>query len=199
MLSQRKDYHGEVAKFAELRWFHRIAKQSKLAEQWKDPHWVGKLKRADEHLLVMRSGIWAVSYSGIENEYGNRHTSCQTEVRHESSVERTQAYTTLHTRCAWDTGAHCRARFEIIWTKEFAEAEVVNSTVDAVPFDPNVRVSEPVEPAAAAGGQPTAMEANTDGQRDVRGNTTHGRAGGAAPQPVVSQARPMDVSLDQRP
>ena len=28
-----KDYHGEVDKFAELSWFYRIAKQSKLAEQ----------------------------------------------------------------------------------------------------------------------------------------------------------------------
>ena len=49
-----KDYHGEVAKFAELRWFHSIAKQSNLAEQWKDAHLVGKLKRADEHLLVIK-------------------------------------------------------------------------------------------------------------------------------------------------
>ena len=35
---------------------HRnIAKTSKLAEQWKDAHRVGKLKRADEHLFVIRS------------------------------------------------------------------------------------------------------------------------------------------------
>ena len=94
----------------------------------------------------------------------------------------------------------------------FAEAEVANRTVDAVPIDPNARVRRPVEPAAAAAGQPAAMEANTDGQRDVRGNTTDGqtstrklvwnavvvRAGGAAPQPDVSQARPMDVSLGQK-
>ena len=71
-----KDYHGEVAKFAELSWFHSIAKQSKLAERWTDAHWVGKFKRADEQLLVtrgltrseqaedklvMKSGIWTVS------------------------------------------------------------------------------------------------------------------------------------------
>ena len=75
-----------------------------------------------------------------------------------------------------------------------------------------MRISEPLEPAAAAGGQPAATEANTNGQRDVRGNTTGGqtstrklvrnpvieRAGGAAPQPDVSQARPTDVSLDQK-
>ena len=72
-----------------------------------------------------------------------------------------------------------------------------------------MRVSESVEPAAAAGGQPAAMEANTDGKRDVRGNTTDGqtsirklvripvveKAGGAVPQPDVSEARLMDVSI----
>ena len=93
----------------------------------------------------------------------------------------------------------------------FAEEEVANRTVDAVPIDPKMRVSEPVEPAAAAGGQPTAIEANTDGQRNVRDNTTDGqtgtrtllrnlvveRAGGAAPRPDVSHSRPMDVSLEQ--
>ena len=69
-----------------------------------------------------------------------------------------------------------------------------------------------LSPRLQAGGQLSAMEANTDGQRDVRGNTTDGhigtkklvrnpvveRAGGAAPQADVSQARPMDVSLDQK-
>ena len=85
-----------------------------------------------------------------------------------------------------------------IWTKELAEgevpiraeAEVANLAVDAVPIDPNVRVSEPVEPAAAAGGQPAAMEVNTDPVVE--------RAGGAAPQPDVSQAQPMEVSREQR-
>ena len=99
------------------------------------------------------------------------------------------------------TGSHssdCRARFEAIWTMELteaevpirAEAEVANRAVDAVPIDPNVRVSEPVEPTAAAGGEPAAMEVNTDPVVE--------RAGGAAPQPDVSQAQPMEVSLEQR-
>ena len=44
---------GEVAKFAELSGFRSITKQSKLAEQWKDAHWVGKLKHVDKHLLVI--------------------------------------------------------------------------------------------------------------------------------------------------
>ena len=41
-------------KFAELSWFCSIAKLSKLAEQWNDAHLVGKLKRDDEHLLIIR-------------------------------------------------------------------------------------------------------------------------------------------------
>ena len=49
-----KNYHGEAVKFAELSWFCSIARQSKLAEQWNDAHLGGKLKRADEHLLVTR-------------------------------------------------------------------------------------------------------------------------------------------------
>ena len=226
-----KDYHGEVAKFAELSWFHRIAKQSKPAEHWKDVHWVGKLKRADEHPLMIRSltrsagagrrqardGKWNL---GSVQPVLNRKRELKTSMEIDTSVAG-QKYitnqplnehrrTTLCTRCAWDTGAHCRARFEIIWTKVFAEAEVAHRIVDAVPIDPNVRVSEPVEPVAAAGGQLAAMEANTDGQRDVRGNTTDGqtntrklvrnpvveRAGGAATQPDVSQASQAPVSLD---
>ena len=111
--------------------------------------------------------------------------------------------TPLCTRCSLGTGSHssdCRARFEAIWTKELAEAEVpirveaevANRAVEAVPIDPSVRVSEPVEPAAtaAAGGQPAAMEVNTDPVVE--------RAGGAAPQPDVSQAQPMEVSREHR-
>ena len=96
-------------------------------------------------------------------------------------------------RCSLVTGSHssdCRARFEVMWTKELdeaegpirADAEVANRAVGAVPLDPNVRVSEPVEPAAAASGQLAAMEVNTDPVVE--------RAGGAAPQPDVSQAQP---------
>ena len=108
--------------------------------------------------------------------------------------------TPLCTRCSLGTGSHssdCRARFESIWTKELAEAEVPtraqevdNRAVDEVPIDPNVRVSEPAGPAAAAGGQPAAMEVSTDPLCE--------RAGGAARQPDVSQAQPMEVSLEQR-
>ena len=98
-------------------------------------------------------------------------------------------------------------RFKSIWTKELAdaevpicvEAEVANRAVDAVPLDPNVRVSEPVEPAAAdaAGGQPVAMEVKTTneqtGTRKLVRNPVVERAGEAAPQP-----QPIEVSLEQR-
>ena len=46
-----KDYHGEVAKFAELSWFRSIAKTSKLEEEQTDAHLVGKMNRANEQLL----------------------------------------------------------------------------------------------------------------------------------------------------
>ena len=48
-----------------------------------------------------------------------------------------------------------------------------------LPIDPNVRDSAAVEPAAAAGGQPAAMEVSTD--------PVVSRACGAAPQPDVSR------------
>ena len=47
--------------------------------------------------------------------------------------------------------------------------------VDAVPIDPNVRVSEPVKPAAAAGGQPAAMEVSIAGRES---SATLGGVGG---------------------
>ena len=138
---------------------------------------------------------------------------CELRVRTELDAPPTrQKYTTkqmldqhgrkpLCTRCLLGTGSHssdCRARLEAIWTKELAEAEVpiraeaevAKRAVDAAPSDPNVRVSEPVEPAAAAGGQPVAMEVNTDPVVEW--------AGGAAPRPDVSPAQPMEVSLEQR-
>ena len=58
-----------------------------------------------------------------------------------------------------------------------------------MPIDPNVRVSEPVEPAAAAGGQPVAMELNTD-QFDERD-------GRASCQLDENQLPTMDVSLER--
>ena len=81
-----------------------------------------------------------------------------------------------------------------------------------VMFDPNVRVTEPVEPAAAAGGQPAAIKATQMGKelleatrrmvrtgtRKLVRNPVVETAGRAAPQPDVSQAQPMDVPLDQK-
>ena len=100
----------------------------------------------------MKSGIL-----GSVNAVLNRIRELKTSTEIDTSVAR-QKYitnqalndhrrTALCTRCAWDTGAQCRARFEIIWSKVIAAGDVANRTVDAVPIDPNVRVSEPVEPA----------------------------------------------------
>ena len=51
-----------------LSWFYIVAKQSKLAEQWKDVHWVGQLKRANEHLLVIRSLTRSVGLEQVEDK-----------------------------------------------------------------------------------------------------------------------------------
>ena len=146
-------YHREVTKFAELVWFRTIAKQSKLAEQWKDAHWVGKLKQVDEHLLVIkgltrsagagrrqtRVEKWNLgSVKAVLNRIQKRKTSTEMD----TSIDR-QKYTMnqalnehrrtpLCTRCARDAGARCRARFENIRTKEFAEKETANHAADVM-------------------------------------------------------------------
>ena len=216
-----KDYHGEVAKFPELVWFRIPAEQPKLAEQWREAHWVGKSERSDEHLLAIRGSTYparAIRKKPRDEQWNLESVKAvlvspwELRVRSEfdASVTR-QKYITnqmldqygrtpLCTRCPLGTGSRssdCRARFESIWTEELAEAEVPiraeaeveHRAVDAVANDPNVRVSEPLEPAAA-GDQLAAMEVNTDPVVE--------RACGASPWPGVSQAQPMDVSLEQR-
>ena len=68
--------------------------------------------------------------------------------------------TPLCTRCALGTGAHsseCRARFEVTWTKELAEAEVASRADDSIPVGPDVKESESLKSTEAAG-QPVEME-----------------------------------------
>ena len=117
------------------------------------------------------------------------------------STSRIKRWTPLCTKCAWCTGAHCRARFEISWTKELAEAETASHAGDSILSSPDVREIESLKSTEATG-QTVAMEVNTtDGQTSTRKlvrNPVVERAGGAAPQSDVSQAQPMDVSLDQQ-
>ena len=75
-----------------------------------------------------------------------------------------------------------------------------------------MRVSEPLESVAAAGGQPAKMEMNTDVKGDIGGNATNDqtgtkklvrnpaveRDGGASCQLDSHQLQPMDVSLDRK-
>ena len=134
-----KNYHGEAVKFAELSWFCSIAKQSKLAEQWNDAHLVGKLKRDDEHLLVIRGltrsaragrrqapsrkgGIWAASKQrGVvlwelkASTTNDTSVARQKYITNEASDEHRRA--PICTRCAWDIRAQCRTRFVIILTR----------------------------------------------------------------------------------
>ena len=126
----------------------------------------------------MNSGIWRVSKAVLVSPWELRlRTEFDAPLTRQKYITNQMldqhGRTPLCTTCSLGRGSHssdCRARFEAIWTKELAEAEVpiraeaevANRAVDAVPIDPNVRGSEPVEPAAAAGGQPAAMEVSTD-------------------------------------
>ena len=155
-----KDYHGEVEKFAELSWFHRIAKQSKLAEQWNDAHLVGKLKRADEHLLVIRSltrsaragrrqarvekrnlgsvkAVWSRLWELKASTVFDTSVARQKYITNQALDEHRR--TPLCTRCAWDTRTHCRTRFEIIWTNESVEGETASHVADNILSSSDVR------------------------------------------------------------
>ena len=134
-----KDCHGEVSKMP-----------STLAEHWKDAHLVGKLKRADEQLLVMR-GLTRSARAGqrqVRDEKWNldsvkavlnRIQECKASTEIDTSVDK-QKYITnqvldeysrtpLCTKCALDTGTHCRARFEItLYSRDVREIESLKST-----------------------------------------------------------------------
>ena len=100
--------------------------------------------------------------------------------------------TPLCTRCALGTEAHtseCRARFEIIWTIELAEAETTSRAADSVPSSADVREIGSLVFTEATG-QPVEMEG-------VSTDQIVERAGGASPQLDEEQVQSMDVSLDQ--
>ena len=120
---------------------------------------------------------------GAASAHRVRCTAHKTEIHHESNVAPAWSNTAVHKMLIWvqDPTGPIVVRDSRPFGQELSEAEVpirveaevANRAVDAVPIDPNVRVSEPVEPAAAAGGQPAVMEVNTD--------PVIQRAGGAAP------------------
>ena len=106
----------------------------------------------------------------MESKYRHRHISCQTKYITNHALDE-HSRSPLCTKFAWDTGAHCRARFEIIWTKELAEAETASHAVDSILSSPDVR----------------EIESLTDDQTSTRKlvrNSVVERAGGAAPQPT---------------
>ena len=49
-----KDDYDEIGRFSGLSLFHNTDKQTKLAEQWKNVHWMVKLTRTEEHLLAIK-------------------------------------------------------------------------------------------------------------------------------------------------
>ena len=161
---------------------------------------VGKLKRADEHLPVIKCLIrsaragrrqgrdekWSLdSVKAVLNSIQEMKAS--TEI--DTSVAR-QKYITnqvldehsrtpLCTRCTWDTGAHCQSRFEIIWTKELAEAETAGHAADSILSSPGAKR------------QTVATE-------EVNTAQIVERDGGASCQLDENQLPTMDGSLDQK-
>ena len=90
--------------------------------------------------------------------------------------------TPLCTRCALGTEAHsseCRARSEIVWTKESAEAESTSRAADNVPSGPDMGETGSLEFTEATR-QPVEME-----------GVVVDRAGGASPQLDEEQVQPM--------
>ena len=83
----------------------------------------------------------------------------------------------------------CRARFEIIWTKEFAETETANHAANSILSSPDVREIESLKSTGATR-QTVAIEVNTS-QMDERD-------GGASWQRDENQLPTMDVSLGQK-
>ena len=115
------------------------------------------LKRADEHLLVIRCWIrsaragrrqardekWNLgSVKAVLNNIQELKASKEIDtpvdkqkyITNQSWDEHSRA--PLCTRCTWNTRALCRSRFEIIWNKELAEAETVNHTADSIRSSP---------------------------------------------------------------
>ena len=95
--------------------------------------------------------------------------------------------TPLCTRCAWDTRAHYRTRFDIIWTTEFAETEAACHVADNILSSPGVREMKSLKSAGAIG--QTVAGVNTDQIVE--------RDGGASCQLDQNQLQSVKVSLDR--
>ena len=84
---------------------------------------------------------------------------------------------------------HCRTRFEIIWTKELAEADTASHAADSILSSPDVRGIESLRSTRAIGQIVAMEEVNTDQIVE--------RDGGASCQLDVDQLQPMVLSLNQ--
>ena len=132
------------SKFSELVWFRLRAKQPKLAEQWREAHWVGRSERSDEHLLAIRGSTCsarAIRRTPRDEQWNLECVKAvlvspwELRVRTEFDAPLRQKYITnqmldqhgrtpLCTGCSLGAGSHssgCRARFEAIWIQELAK------------------------------------------------------------------------------
>ena len=118
-------------------------------------------------LKAVLSRLWELKASTEIDTSAARHKNITNQALDEHSR------TPLCTRCVWDTGANCRTRFEIIWTKELAET--ASHAADSILSSPRTT------------GQTVATEEVSTDQSDERG-------GGASCQLDENQLQSMTVS-----
>ena len=129
---------------------------------------------------MMKSPIWTVLKAVLSRLWELKaSTEIDTSAARQKNITN-QALdehrrTPLCTRCVWNTGANCRTRFEIIWTKELAEAETASHAADSILSSPRTT------------GQTVATEEVSTGQSVERG-------GGASCQLDENQLQSMTVS-----
>ena len=175
--------------------------------------WLAQPEQVEDK-LVMKSGIWAVSkqcWIVFRNWKREQKSTHQLPDRSTSRIKR-WTNTGVH-HFAQDTPGIQKHFAEHDW-RSFGPKSLVKQKLQIVPltcvqtWESASQLTPRLQPVVSL----LRWRWNTDGQRDVRGNTTENqtstrklvrnpvveRAGGAAPQPDVSQAQPMDVPLDQK-
>ena len=137
-----------------LNWFGNPAKQPKLAEQWKEAHWVGKSERSDEHLLAIRGSTCsarAIRRKPRDEQWNLANAKAvfvspwELRVRTELDAPPTgQKYTTNH---CWTSMVEHRFAQDAHWVQDHIRPIVER---DSRPFGPEVPIRAEAQVARRA-------------------------------------------------